>query len=74
MKAINILVFKTNIRFKKDLKIIAPCLQTFKSVVRWNIDWKDADRILRIESAYGDPVEIIKTINMAGYHCEELPD
>ncbi|MEO6549183.1 MAG: hypothetical protein ABIN94_14360 [Ferruginibacter sp.] len=74
MKAISILVFKTNIRFKKDLKIIEPCLSAFQSVLRWNIDWKDADRVLRIESVSGNTLEIINTINKAGYHCEELPD
>jgi len=74
METLNILVFKTNIRFKKDLKIIGLFLSDFKPVIRWNVDREDADKILRIESTSGDPLEIIQTINKAGYHCEELPD
>ena len=74
METHNILVFKTNIRFKKDIKIIGAFLSGYKPVIRWNVDRKDTDNILRIESESGDPLEIIKTINKAGYHCEELPD
>lgn len=74
MKTLTILVFKTNIRFKKDLKIIGPFLSDYKPVIKWNVDRKDTDKILRIETTSGDPLEIIKTINKAGYHCEELPD
>ncbi|MEO6731594.1 MAG: hypothetical protein ABIN01_10290 [Ferruginibacter sp.] len=74
MKTLTILVFKTNIRFKKDLKIIGPFLSDYEPVIKWNVDRKDADKILRIETTSGDPLEIIKTINKAGYHCEELPD
>jgi hypothetical protein len=69
-----ILIFKTNIRFKKDLKIIRPFLAAYEPVIKWNVDRQDTDKVLRIESASGDPLEIIKTINEAGYHCEELPD
>jgi len=70
----NILIFKTNIRFKKDLKKIMPFLDAHKLVIKWNVDRQDTDKILRIESTSGDTFEIIKTIKEAGYHCEELPD
>jgi len=70
----NVLIFKTNIRFKKDLKIIGPVLAAHKRVIRWNVDRQDTDKVLRVESTSGDTLEIIKTINQAGYHCEELPD
>ena len=70
----NVLIFKTNIRFKKDLKIIQPFLAAYKHIIKWNVDRYDSDKVLRIESTSGDTHEIIKTINQAGYHCEELPD
>ena len=73
-RAMNILIFKTNIRLKKDLGIITPLLSADESIVQWNVDRDDADKILRIVSTSNDPVDIIKTINEAGYHCEELPD
>ena len=70
----NILIFKTNIRRKKDVGVIKPLLSADESIVQWNVDRDDADKILRIVSTSNDPVDIIKTINEAGYHCEELPD
>lgn len=70
----NILIFKTNIRFKKDLKIIRPFLAPHEHIIKWNVDRHDSDKVLRIISTSGDTLQIIKTINEAGYHCEELPD
>ena len=70
----NILIFKTNIRLKKDVGVIEPFLSADESIVRWNVDRDDTDKVLRVVSTSNDPVEIIKTINEAGYHCEELPD
>jgi hypothetical protein len=70
----NILIFKTNIRFKKDLGIIEPVLAACKSIVQWTVDRDDTDKILRVVSTSNDTVGIIRTINEAGYHCEELPD
>ena len=70
----NILIFKTNISHKKDIGVIAPFLSADESIVRWNVDMDDTDKVLRIVSTSNDPVEIIKTVNEAGYHCEELPD
>ena len=70
----NVLIFKTDIRLKKDLGVIRPLLSAYESIVKWNVDRDDADKILRIVSTSNDPVDIIKIINEAGYHCEELPD
>ncbi len=70
----NVLIFKTNIRLKKDLKIIQPFLSSYDSIIKWNVDRHDVDKILRIESISDDAGEIIKTISQAGYHCEELQD
>ena len=70
----NVLIFKTNIRFKKDLNIIQPILAGYKHIIQWNVDRHDTDKVLRIISTSADTLEIIKTINLAGYHCEELPD
>ena len=70
----NILIFKTNIRHKKDLGIIRPLLAAYDSIIKWNVDRDDADKVLRIVSTSSDSKNIIKIINKAGYHCEELPD
>ena len=70
----NILIFKTNIRLKKDVGVVKSYLSTDESIIQWNVDRDDTDKILRVVSTSNDPIEIIKTINEAGYHCEELPD
>jgi hypothetical protein len=69
-----ILVFKTNLRLKKDARKIKPVLDMLSHVKDWNIDREDADNILRIESVTLCPEEIINVVNHAGYHCEELND
>lgn len=70
----SILIFKTNIRLKKDLGVISPLLSAYDSIIQWNVDRDDTDKILRVVSTSDDTKDIIKTINKAGYHCEELPD
>lgn len=69
----HILIFKTNVRFKKDLEAIAPLLDEHPAVFNWNVDRTDIDNVLRIESASNNTTEIIYKIRQAGYHCEELP-
>jgi hypothetical protein len=70
----NIFIFKTNIRLKKDVGIIRPFLSAYESIVKWNVDREDSDKILRIVSTSNDSPDIIKTIEGAGYQCEELTD
>ena len=69
-----ILVFKTNIRYKKHISAIRPHMDAEPKISRWNIDLKDADKILRIETKSLSPVFIEGLIQKAGHHCEELKD
>jgi len=69
-----ILIFKTNIRFKKDLKKIEPVLNGIDDVLKWNIDRHDIDKVLRIEARTDNLEMIINSIQQEGYLCEELPD
>src|ERR1700744_2811187 len=68
----NILIFKTNIRYKKDVKAITPVINTIPSVLGWNIDRGDGDKVLRREAADNDIEAIRNKIQYAGYWCEEL--
>jgi hypothetical protein len=74
ISAIFVMVFKTNIRFKKDVKAIASLMDSSSAIIKWNVDRSDVDHILRIESFNDNIQEIIDTINKAGYSCEELAD
>ncbi|CAD5280737.1 MULTISPECIES: hypothetical protein [unclassified Imperialibacter] len=69
-----VLVFKTNIRYKKDVSKIMPLLESDNRVMEWNVDQMDVDNVLRIASGGLHPTEVITMIQTAGYFCEELPD
>ena len=69
-----ILVFKTNLQYKKSIKQVTPHLNELKGVIRWNVDFHDKDKILRIVSDDLSPQVVENTLKNAGYNCEELPD
>lgn len=69
-----VLVFRTNIRFKKDLRQVGPFLDKEPGIQRWNVDREDSDKVLRIEARDLLPQDIIHLITRAGFFCEELPE
>ncbi|PWU02025.1 MAG: hypothetical protein C5B52_06225 [Bacteroidetes bacterium] len=68
----DILVFKTNIVDKNQIPLIAKWLSPLNGILKWNIDWHDKDKILRIESNRLQPEEVEIILQKAGYYCEEL--
>lgn len=68
-----VLVFKTNLRFKKQITAVTPHINTLQGITRWNVDLYDKDKILRIESIDLSPRTVETTLQHAGYFCEELP-
>ncbi|WP_448702176.1 hypothetical protein ACFGVR_07635 [Mucilaginibacter sp. AW1-3] len=68
----HILIYKTNIRYKRDLQNIAPVINSIPSVKLWNVDRTDIDKVLRIEATNNDTEAIRNKIQYAGYLCEEL--
>ena len=69
-----VLILKTNIRYKKQLKTVAPLLDSKDNISRWNIDLNDIDKVLRIESSNLELEEVVQLMQEAGFHCEELAD
>jgi hypothetical protein len=67
-----VLVFKTNLRFKKQIDAVTPHINNLQGVARWNVDLDDTDKILRIESVDLSPRSVEATLQQAGYFCEEL--
>ena len=67
-----ILVFKTDVRNKKRVSALAAHLQHIQGIIKWNVDLKDADKVLRVECASVPPNLIEKSLRQAGYFCEEL--
>jgi hypothetical protein len=69
-----VLVFKTNIRFKKQISAVTRYIGNLQGIVRWNVDLHDKDKILRIEARDLSPRVVEHTLSAAGYVCEELED
>lgn len=69
-----ILVFKTNLENKKQIKEVQPALDSLEGINSWNTDLEDCDRILRIVSYGTNPETVIQQMNTLGYNCEELAD
>jgi hypothetical protein len=69
-----ILVFKTNLQYKRNLKQVVPHLEGLKGMIKWNIDFHDKDKVLRIVSNDLSPRLVEDTLKNAGYSCQELPD
>ena len=73
-KRVQVLVFKTNLQFRKDVQLLAPILNATRGIIRWNVDHDDIDNVLRIETVQPGVEDIIRIVTNAGYFCEELPD
>ena len=69
-----ILVFKTNVRYKKNIRTVTPHLENLHGINRWNFDLHDKDKILRIEASDVVPSSIESLLQSVGYYCEELTD
>jgi hypothetical protein len=73
-QSLQVLVFKTNLQYEKDVKHISPIMSDTPGILKWNVDQHDIDNVLRIETAWLLPQDIIRLVTGAGYYCEELPD
>jgi hypothetical protein len=69
-----ILVFRTNINRKKDVKSLTPLFNNCSEILKWNIDLSDCDNVLRVEATHSDHAPVIHLVRQAGYACEELTD
>jgi hypothetical protein len=73
-RTLGVLVFKTNLVSAKDIHRISPLMVDTPGILRWNVDEHDIDNVLRIETSWLLPGDIIRVVTDAGYLCEELPD
>jgi hypothetical protein len=68
----DILIFKTNVEDKKQVRKLFPVLRTMQGILRWNVDLHDIDKVLRIEAVSLSPRSIETVLRQAGYFCAEL--
>lgn len=67
-----VLVFKTNLSNSRHVRKVEPWLDVHPHIQRWNVDLKDCDNILRVETEKLNEVEVEKILVAAGYYCEAL--
>jgi copper chaperone len=68
-----ILVFKTNLRYKKNVKEVMPYLRELKGVMKWKIDFHDKDKILRIVGRDLSPRTIEHVCSMRDMCAKNCP-
>lgn len=74
MIAKSVLVFKTSVTKKKEIKSLKPLLNQLIdcSNEHWNFDLEDCDNILRVETHKLPATRISSTLQLQGFYCEEL--
>lgn len=71
----DLLIFKTNVRFKKNLKVLEEAFSKQPAIANWTVDREDIDKVMRIELAgLLTEEEIIQLVTKLGLHCEVLED
>ena len=65
-------VFKTSVKYKKQIKKIAPELDKINEIQEWNFDLEDCDKILRIKGRKLNPNSVSNIMCSLGFSCSEL--
>ena len=68
----NVEAYKTNIRTKKDASLIVVLLQFIISDCIIYFDFKNRQRILRIETNRDIKDMVYKVFNKQGFYCQKL--
>ena len=71
----NLLIFKTDIHTKRKVSLLKQHFKRVPSIIDWNVDTEDIDKVLRIEAnetlKEQDVIALMKT---QGFYCEPLND
>ena len=67
-----ILVLKTSIASKKDVKKIDILLDCHPQIVGWNIDLENCDKILQVVCNGITEADIVELLHLAGYEAETI--
>lgn len=70
----HVLIFKTNVESEEQLQQASLLLNATDSIIKWNIDREDIDKVLRVESSLPHISNIMNIMMDAGFACEELLD
>ena len=67
-----ILVLKTSIASKSDVRKMDVLLDCHPQAVGWSVDLEDCDRVLRVVCNGMTKADIVELLNLAGYEAEKL--
>ena len=71
----NLLIFKTDIKTKKEVEVVRPLFNNHPIITDWSIDTEDIDSVLRIEVQDDlNEKEIIHLIKKCGFYGDILAD
>jgi len=71
----NLLIFRTNIETKKNVKAIKSLFKYQSSIIYWSIDLEDIDKVLKVNTTEElNENDIKNLIKIKGFYCEALPD
>ncbi len=66
-------IFKTNIRYKKNLKALQKAFEPHPEIIKWSVDTEDIDKVLRVElTEHVSEKEVIDLVQHLGLVCELL--
>ena len=65
-----ILIFRTSITKRRDIKLIGSLLAKFPQITRWNVDFEDWEKVLRIGNITA--LEISETLRNSHIFATEL--
>ncbi|WP_347926187.1 hypothetical protein [Pontimicrobium sp. SW4] len=70
-----LLIFRTDIETKKNIKAVKSLFKFQSSIINWSIDIEDVDKVLKVKATEALNENDIKTLIKArGFQCEPLPD
>ena len=67
-----ILIFRTSITRRRDIKRIGKLLAQYPQIDKWNVDFEDWEKILRIECSGITALEIAETLRSNHIFAIEL--
>ena len=67
-----IYVFKTSVKYKKQIHAISKQFEAIENIKKWNFDLDDCDKILRIESATNITAIACHVLHSLNINCVEL--
>ena len=70
-----LLILKTDIETKKEVKAVKPIFNNNPDITNWSVDVEDIDNVLRIEAENElNDEDIINLLQICGFYAEPLPD